>query len=79
MRDGGMGDTVEESLDEIVGMNHPDCGELAEPGGELQRVLLRFPSAGKLAEAFAETMPTPRRDGVDPLLDAVRAHVAIRH
>jgi hypothetical protein len=79
LRNGVMGDTVEESLDEIVGMNHPDCEELAELGGELQRVLLMFPSAGKLAEAFAETMPTLRRDDVELLLDVVRAHFSRGH
>ncbi|MGA4539341.1 hypothetical protein ACPA54_05050 [Uniformispora flossi] len=79
LRDGVMGDTVEEACDALVAMNHPDCEELAELGGELQRVLLMFPSADRLAAAFAASIPAPRRDDVELLLDAVRAHFVRWH
>ncbi|MEF9886574.1 hypothetical protein [Streptomyces sp. P9-A4] len=75
----GEYDSVDEALDEILTSEHPDCQELADLAGELQRLLYLFRTPAELDAAFATARPHVTHARVRRLLDAVHAHFAEQH
>ncbi|MFC9593699.1 hypothetical protein ACFTUC_28430 [Streptomyces sp. NPDC056944] len=75
----GEYDSVDEALEEILTSEHPDCQELADLAGELQRLLYSFRTSVELDAAFATVMPQVTHARIRLLLDAVHAHFAEQH
>ncbi|MDV9187440.1 hypothetical protein R6L23_04260 [Streptomyces sp. SR27] len=75
----GEYESVDEALDEILTSEHPDCQELADLAGELQRLLYLFRTPAELDAAFATARPHVTHARVGRLLDAVHAHFAEQH
>ncbi|MEV6078139.1 hypothetical protein AB0L80_23940 [Streptomyces sp. NPDC052069] len=69
----------DEALEEILTSEHPECEELADLAGELQRLLYLFRTPAELDAAFAAVMPHVTHARVRFLLDAVHAHFAEQH
>ncbi|MFF7178631.1 hypothetical protein [Streptomyces sp. NPDC008121] len=71
--------SVDEALEEILTSEHPDCQELADLAGELQRLLYMFRTPAELDSAFATVKPHVTHARVRLLLDAIHVHFAEQH